>query len=101
MGHLHSIRPDRVLQRPLATGPVQCRRCGVEWQTDPALSLACPRCLARAGQPCRRPNGGNENACIARDMLAMRHGLLSECSALTWDGRHAKPLPFDPGAPTP
>ena len=101
MGHLHSVRPDRVFQRPLATGPVQCRRCGVEWQTDPALFLDCPRCLARAGQPCRRPRGGNENACIARDMLAMRHGLLSECSALTWDGRHAKPLPFDPGAPTP
>ena len=101
MGHLHLVRPDRVFQRPLATGPVQCHRCGVEWPEDPALSLACPRCLARAGEPCRRPRGGNENACIARDMLAMRHGLLSECSALTWDGRHTKPLPFDPGAPTP
>ena len=84
----------RLVQHPLATGPVQCRRCAAEWETDPALSLDCPRCSARAGQPCRRPEGGNENACIARDVQAMRRGLLSECSALTWDGRHSKPLPL-------
>lgn len=96
MGHRHS---DRLTQRSLALGPVQCRRCAAEWQEDPALLLDCPRCLARAGQPCRRPGGGNENACIARDLLAMQHGLLSECSALTWDGRHAKPLPLGSEAP--
>jgi len=27
-------------------------------------------------------------------MLAMRRGLLGECPALTWDGRHSKPLPL-------
>ena len=85
---------NRVVQHPLATGPVQCLRCAAEWPTDPALSLACPRCLAPAGEPCRRPLGGNENACIARDVLAMRDGLLSRCQALTWDGRHSKPLPL-------
>jgi len=84
----------RLLQRPLAIGPVQCRRCAAEWAVDPALLLDCPRCQAPAGQPCQRRNGGNENACIARDVLAMRSGLLSQCSALTWDGRHAKPLPL-------
>jgi len=95
----------RLVQHPLATGPVQCRRCAAEWPTDPALSLDCPRCSARSGQPCRRPGGGNENACIARDVLAMRGGLLSECPALTWDGRHSKPLPLActamPGTPAP
>ncbi len=84
----------RLVQYPLATGPVQCRRCAAEWATDPALLLDCPRCSARAGQPCCRPSGGNENACIARDVLAIRRGLLGECPALTWDGRHSKPLPL-------
>ena len=84
----------RLVQHPLATGPVQCRRCAAEWPTDPALLLDCPRCSARAGQPCCRPSGGNENACIARDVLAIRRGLLGECPALTWDGRHSKPLPL-------
>ena len=84
----------RLVQHPLATGPVQCRRCAAEWPTDPALLLNCPRCSARAGQPCRRPSGGNEQACIARDVLAMRRGLLGPCTALTWDGRHSKPLPL-------
>ncbi len=84
----------RLVQHPLATGPVQCRRCAAEWPTDPALLLDCPRCSARAGQPCCRPSGGNENACIARDVLATRRGLLGECPALTWDGRHSKPLPL-------
>ena len=95
----------RLVQHSLATGPVQCRRCAAEWPTDPALSLDCPRCSARAGQPCCRPGGGNENACIARDVLAMRGGLLSECPSLTWDGRHSKPLPLActgmPGTPAP
>jgi hypothetical protein len=58
------------------------------------VALACPRCLAASGEPCRRPLGGNENACIARDVLAMRGGLPSRCEALTWDGRHGKPLPL-------
>ena len=89
----------RLVQHPLAAGPVQCRRCAAEWPTDPALLLDCPRCSARAGQPCCRQDGGNENACIARDMLATRHGLLSECPALTWDGRHSKPLPLACTAP--
>ncbi len=35
----------------------------------------------------------------------MRGGLLGECPALTWDGRHSKPLPLActamPGAPAP
>ena len=75
-------------------GPVQCLRCAAEWPTDPALALACPRCRAVAGEPCRRPHGGNENACIARDVLAMQGVLLSQCQALTWDGRHSKPLPL-------
>ncbi len=99
---MHTLR---LVQHPLATGPVQCRRCAAEWPADPALSLDCPRCSARAGQPCCRPGGGNENACIARDVLAMRGGLLSECPSLTWDGRHSKPLPLActgmPGTPAP
>ena len=84
----------RLVQHPLATGPVQCHRCAAEWPTDPALALDCPRCSARPGQPCQRPGGGNEHACIARDVLAMRRGLLGGCPALTWDGRHSKPLPL-------
>jgi len=84
----------RFVQPQFATGPVQCRRCAAEWPTDPALLLDCLRCSARAGQPCQRPGGGNENACNARDVLAMRRGLLSECPALIWDGRHSKPLPL-------
>ena len=84
----------RLVQHPLATGPVQCRRCAAEWPTDPALLLDCPRCSARAGQPCCRPSGGNENACITRDVLATRRGLLGECPALTWNGWHSKPLPL-------
>ena len=94
MGQSRSLILDRVVQHPLATGPVQCLRCAAEWPTDPALTLACPRCLAVAGEPCRRPLGGNENACIARDLLAMQAGLLDRCEALTWDGRHRKPLPL-------
>ena len=92
MGQSRFFSSCRIVQHPLATGPVQCLRCAAEWPTDPALALACPRCLAVAGEPCRRPLGGNENACIARDVLAMRGGLLTRCQALTWDGRHSKPL---------
>ncbi len=94
MGQSRPFSSCRVVQPPLATGPVQCLRCAAEWPTDPALTLDCPRCLAVAGEPCRRPLGGNENACIARDVLAMQGGLLSRCQALTWDGRHNKPLPL-------
>jgi hypothetical protein len=94
MGQSRPLTSNRVVQRRLAPGPVQCLRCAAEWPTDPALSLACPRCLAVAGEPCRRPLGGNENACIARDVLAMQAGRLSRCQALTWDGRHSKPLPL-------
>ena len=94
MGQSRPFSSRRVVQPPLATGPVQCLRCAAEWPTDPALPLDCLRCLAVAGEPCRRPLGGNENACIARDVLAMRGGLLSRCQALTWDGRHSKPLPL-------
>ncbi len=94
MGQSRLLTSNRVVQRRLAPGPVQCLRCAAEWPTDPALSLACPRCLAAKGEPCRRPLGGNENACIARDVLAMQGGLLSHCEALTWDGRHSKPLPL-------
>ncbi len=94
MGQSRSFTSCHVVQHPLATGPVQCLRCAAEWPTDPALTLACPRCLAVVGEPCRRPHGGNENACIARDVLAMQGGLLSRCQTLTWDGRHSKPLPL-------
>jgi len=94
MRQSHPLTSNRVVQRRLASGPVQCLRCAAEWPTDPALSLACPRCRAVAGEPCHRPLGGNENACIARDVLAMQGGLLSRCEALTWDGRHSKPLPL-------
>ena len=94
MGQSRSFTSCHVVQHPFAMGPVQCLRCAAEWPTDPALALACPRCLAVAGEPCRRPHGGNENACIARDVLAMQGGLLSRCEALTWDGRHSKPLPL-------
>ena len=86
------FRPTVVL------GPVRCHRCAAEWRTDPALLLACPSCQAPAGQPCQRATGGNSIPCTARDRAAVRGGLLDPCPSLTWDGRHAKPLPLDTAA---
>lgn len=78
--------------------PVQCRNCGEGWARDPAITLACDRCGADAGTPCRRPRGGNEVVCYGRDQRAVEQGLLTRCAALTWDGRHRKPqrLACDP-----
>ncbi len=84
----------RRLRPAIALGPVRCNRCAAEWPSDPALLLDCPSCQASAGQPCRRATGGNSIACMARDRAAVRGGLLDPCPALTWDGRHAKPLPL-------
>jgi len=90
--------PQHLLPPPprrVAAGPVECHRCGETWpQGDPALGLDCPTCDAPAGSPCCRPRGGNQDVCIARDLQAVRLGLLRPCPALTWDGRHAKPLPL-------
>jgi len=73
--------------------PVACRRCGEIWfHGDPALRMPCRACGARAGEPCRRRGGGNENVCGSRDQDAVRSGLLRPCDGLTWDGRHTKPL---------
>lgn len=74
---------------------VQCRRCGEEWPLgDPALHVACPTCQAPPGRRCRRPSAHECVVHAARDGLATGMGLLTACPALTWDGRHAKPLPF-------
>ena len=76
---------------------VQCRRCGEEWPLgDPALHVACPTCQAPPGRRCRRPSAHECVVHAARDGLATGMGLLTACPALTWDGRHAKPLPFSP-----
>lgn len=73
--------------------PVQCHRCGMEWENgDPALTLPCTGCCADAGEPCQRRAGGNETVCIKRDRAAEVAGLLRPCERLTWDGRHTKPL---------
>ncbi len=85
---------SRRLRPAIALGPVRCHRCAAEWRIDPALLLDCPSCQAAAGQPCQRVTSGNGIACMARDRAAVRGGLLDPCPALTWDGRHAKPLPL-------
>ena len=76
---------------------VQCTRCGEEWPAgDPALRVACPSCQAPPGRQCRRPSGPGCGVHAARDSLAVDVGLLRPCTALTWDGRHAKLPPFPP-----
>jgi hypothetical protein len=73
--------------------PVTCRRCHHEWPAgDPAYQMACRGCGALPGQPCCRPEGGNERVCFQRDQDARRAGLLIPCEGLSWDGRHDKPL---------
>lgn len=69
---------------------VACKACSAEWQSDPAIRVACSECRAEAGQPCRwqRPHGYGFH--MRRDLLAMREGHLSACDALTWDGRHSR-----------
>ncbi len=75
--------------------PVQCRRCGEEWPGgDPALRVLCPTCQAPPGRRCRRSSAHECVVHAARDGLATGMGLLTACPALTWDGRHAKPLPL-------
>jgi len=75
----------------------QCTRCGEEWpEGDPALRVACPSCQAPPGRQCRRPSGHGCGVHAARDSLAVDVGLLRPCTALTWDGRHAKPPPLPP-----
>ncbi len=79
-----------------------CNRCGEEWPDgDPALRVACPNCQAPPGRSCRRPSAHECVVHAARDRLAMQMGLLRPCTALTWDDRHAKPLPFAPRPASP
>ncbi|MFT9159468.1 MAG: hypothetical protein ABF491_03820 [Acetobacter sp.] len=93
----HSVRPFRLRPTRWASvdAPVVCRRCRHEWSDgDPAYGLSCRGCGAMAGQPCQRPEGGNERVCHQRDQDARRAGLLIRCDGLSWDGRHDKPLPL-------
>ncbi len=81
---------------------VQCTRCGEEWpEGDPALRVACPSCQAPPGRQCRRLSRHGCGVHAARDSLAVDVGLLRPCTALTWDGRHAKlpPFPLQPAPP--
>ena len=88
-----SPRPPAPMRWANVTDPLTCTRCGVTWMAgDPAITLPCRGCDAEPGQPCRRWAGGNENVCAQRDHDARQAGLLKECEALTWDGRHSKPL---------
>ena len=80
---------------------VHCARCGETWpHGDPALRVACPSCQAPPGRRCHRPSAHECVVHAARDRLAMEQGLLKPCPALTWDDRHAKPLPL-PARPAP
>ena len=80
---------------------VHCARCGEMWpHGDPALRVACPNCHAPPGRRCHRPSAHECVVHAARDQLAMDMGLLKPCPALTWDDRHAKPLPL-PARPAP
>ncbi len=88
---LHLL-PRRAAPSRHGPGAVPALRRRVAHRPRPDAGL--PAVPGLAGEPCRRPHGGNENACIARDVLAMQGGLLSRCQALTWDGRHTKPLPL-------
>ena len=94
--------PPRSRTQPPLGHAVQCRRCGKEWpHGDPALRVACPTCQAPPGRRCRRPFAHECVVHPTRDGLATGMGLLTPCPALTWDGRHAKPLPFPPSPPPP
>ena len=85
-----TVRPTRWI---CTDEPVTCRRCHMEWSDgDPALSLACRGCGAKAGSPCQRPQGGNERVCFQRDRDALAERLMLPCDGLSWDGRHDKPL---------
>jgi hypothetical protein len=60
-----------------------------EWDRDPAVEVACPKCGAQIGRYCivRRPSGhtcnfGNKTLIHpARDQLAIDLGFLQRCSA--------------------
>ena len=73
---------------------VACSACGQEWERDPALEVACPKCEAKVGNYCRirRPSGHTANFGAktlihpARDQLAMDRGFIERCPASTISG---------------
>ena len=84
---------------PDACYPVSCTRCSAYFPCDPATLVPCPLCRAAEGEACRRPpEGGHHRSHYTRALVARRLGLVSPCSALTWDDLHAVPVPF-PDAP--
>lgn len=86
------IQQQRTEQgRALLLGAMACKACGAEWADgDPAIRVACSECRAAPGEPCRWTRPARYGCHIARDTLEMRLGHLSECNALTWDGRHSR-----------
>ena len=68
---------------------VSCSACGREWERDPALEVACPKCKVPIGRYClaRKPSGhttnfGNKTLIHpARDQLAMDLGFRQKCPA--------------------
>ena len=69
---------------------VACKACSAEWQSDPALEVACSECKARPGERCTWRGRHGYTYHIGRDFQAMREGHLTTCDALTWDGRHSR-----------
>lgn len=61
---------------------VRCHACGQEWPEHPARAVACTRCGAAPGSPCRRPSehelyGGGVHR--EREEKALAEGFLEMC----------------------
>jgi hypothetical protein len=74
-----------VLPKKAFYEPVVCRYCGDEWPRHPALEVACPKCGAGIGKPCKakRPSGhqvvlGTEPH-IEREQIAVDAGIWAKC----------------------
>ncbi len=60
--------------------PVTCAGCGRSWPRDPAIEVACPKCLAPAGSRCKRPSGHECDVHVERDGLALAQGVMRAVS---------------------
>lgn len=63
-----------------------CTRCGQDFDRDPALEVACPKCRAAIGEQCRRPSGHPVNMLTSlhgihayRGKKALREGVYEPC----------------------
>ena len=67
---------------------VSCNHCGQEWDSDPALKVACPSCSADVGQKCQRPSGHKCRIHSDRDRLALEEVCgYNKCPAAKASGR--------------